>query len=177
MTKAPKPALQVRRVAVLAKLTKLYSARIPHLVPHTPTHPFNMGADLKQNQISDKVFGYCQNQETVSSFLAKDTKLPAYKAAEKLFGSHGLSVIETQPPKERVRASDEELERAFKCGRFGNTRPSELFLRVWHDALAALEHDHVAGVVSPSLMGSSGVVPLSIIAPLPDICRHMVRVT
>ena len=29
------------------------------------------------------------------------------------------------------------------------------------------------GMTSPSLMGSSGVVPLTIIAPLPDICRHM----
>ena len=29
------------------------------------------------------------------------------------------------------------------------------------------------GMTSPPLMGSYGVVPLSIIAPLPDICRHM----
>ena len=29
------------------------------------------------------------------------------------------------------------------------------------------------GMTSPPLMGSYGIVPLSIIAPLPDICRHM----
>ncbi len=29
------------------------------------------------------------------------------------------------------------------------------------------------GMTSPPLMGSYGVVPLTIIAPLPDICRHM----
>lgn len=31
----------------------------------------------------------------------------------------------------------------------------------------------MVGMTSPPLMGSSGVVPLTIIAPLPDICRHM----
>ena len=31
----------------------------------------------------------------------------------------------------------------------------------------------MAGMTSPPLMGSSGKVPLTIIAPLPDICRHM----
>ena len=31
----------------------------------------------------------------------------------------------------------------------------------------------MVGMTSPPLMGSYGVVPLSIIAPLPDICRHM----
>lgn len=31
----------------------------------------------------------------------------------------------------------------------------------------------MVGMTSPSLLGSSGVVPLTIIAPLPDICRHM----
>ncbi|WEW57297.1 hypothetical protein PRK78_002762 [Emydomyces testavorans] len=31
----------------------------------------------------------------------------------------------------------------------------------------------MSGLVSPSLMGSCGVVPLTIIGPLSDICRHM----
>ena len=31
----------------------------------------------------------------------------------------------------------------------------------------------MVGMTSPPLMGSSGVIPLSIIAPLHDICRHM----
>lgn len=31
----------------------------------------------------------------------------------------------------------------------------------------------MVGVISPPLMGSSGVIPLSIIAPLWDITRHM----
>lgn len=31
----------------------------------------------------------------------------------------------------------------------------------------------MAGCASPALLGSSGVVPLTIIAPTPDVCRHM----
>lgn len=31
----------------------------------------------------------------------------------------------------------------------------------------------MSGLISPSLMGSCGVVPLTIIGPLSDICRHM----
>ena len=31
----------------------------------------------------------------------------------------------------------------------------------------------MVGVLSPPLMGTSGVVPLTIISCLPDICRHM----
>ncbi|KAK7716537.1 hypothetical protein SLS57_006565 [Botryosphaeria dothidea] len=46
---------------------------------------------------------------------------------------------------------------------------------IWNDALCTLDHDPLAGVVSPPLMGSSGIVPLSIISSLPDICRHMRR--
>lgn len=63
--------------------------------------------------------------------------------------------------------------RARQCGNWGNSEPSELFLQCFHDALCSLEYDARAGMVSPSLMGSHGVIPLTIIAPLPDICRHM----
>lgn len=31
----------------------------------------------------------------------------------------------------------------------------------------------MVGITSPSLMGSHGVIPLTIIGALPDICRHM----
>lgn len=31
----------------------------------------------------------------------------------------------------------------------------------------------MSGVVSPRLLGSTGVLPLTIVAPLPDLCRHL----
>ena len=36
----------------------------------------------------------------------------------------------------------------------------------------ALDTDPLAGVVSPSLLGTSGVIPLSIVSVIPDIMRH-----
>ncbi len=44
---------------------------------------------------------------------------------------------------------------------------------MYHDVLLTIEHDPMVGMTSPPLLGSCGVVPLTIIAPLPDICRHM----
>jgi phosphatidylserine/phosphatidylglycerophosphate/cardiolipin synthase-like enzyme len=38
--------------------------------------------------------------------------------------------------------------------------------------LCVLETDPLAGLVSPSLLGSSGVVPLTIVSVIPDIARH-----
>ena len=46
-------------------------------------------------------------------------------------------------------------------------------LQIYHDSLCPLEKNPTVGVVSPPLMGSHGVLPLTIVAPLPDICRHM----
>jgi len=38
--------------------------------------------------------------------------------------------------------------------------------------LHALDIDPLAGLVSPSLLGTSGVIPLSIVSVIPDIMRH-----
>ena len=38
--------------------------------------------------------------------------------------------------------------------------------------MRVLETDPLAGIVSPSLLGSSGVVPLTIVSVIPDIARH-----
>jgi hypothetical protein len=38
--------------------------------------------------------------------------------------------------------------------------------------LRPLDADPLAGLVSPSLLGSSGVIPLSIVSVIPDIMRH-----
>ena len=45
--------------------------------------------------------------------------------------------------------------------------------KIFYDSLRPLEQDPLCGMVSPPLMGSCGVNPLTIIGPLPDVCRHM----
>lgn len=136
---------------------------------HHPTEKTKMA-----QRISDRVYELCRSPQSVSSLLAEDPSLSPGEAAKKLYHPDVVSISEGHPPKERIPATEEELQRAYECGNFGPTRPSELFLRIFHDSLLPLEHDPLMGCCSPSLVGSCGVVPLTIIAPLPDICRHMV---
>jgi hypothetical protein len=65
-----------------------------------------------------------------------------------------------------------DLQTVLECGKWGDQHPSDLFLKCYRDALLSLEHNPLAGLASPSLMGSHGVVPLTIISTLPDINRH-----
>lgn len=64
------------------------------------------------------------------------------------------------------------LDVARQRGQWGPCAPSDLFLQIYHDALLCLEEDPLRGMVSPSLMGSHGTMPLTAIAPLADIVRH-----
>ncbi|KAM0791421.1 hypothetical protein ACM66B_005880 [Microbotryomycetes sp. NB124-2] len=64
-----------------------------------------------------------------------------------------------------------ELDDAAKRGHFPH-RPSDLFLKIYADVLLCLTRDPLAGNVSPSLIGTSGTCPLSIVSTIPDIMRH-----
>ncbi|KAF4279444.1 hypothetical protein KXX16_002593 [Aspergillus fumigatus] len=75
--------------------------------------------------------------------------------------------------KQSTAARQDPLQRAYDCGNWGTAKPSNLFLKIYHDALCTLDKNPLGGVVSPPLMGSHGVVPLTIVAPLPDLCRHV----
>lgn len=124
-------------------------------------------------RISDKIFQFCTESKSVSSEYAKDTAKTPGHYAERLYGKELPAVTEHQPPHLRQPPTKEDIARARQCGSWGDSEPSELFLQCFHDALCSLEHDPLAGMVSPSLMGNNGILPVTIIAPLPDICRHM----
>ena len=129
---------------------------------------------MHQHHITDRIVKWCTETPSVSDKLAEDPKLSPEKASDSLFGTKHPGVIDKSPPKERERATAEDLEKAYRCGKFGETRPSELFLRIYHDSLLPMEQEPLIGCVSPCLTGSSGAIPLTIIGPLPDIIRHMV---
>jgi phosphatidylserine/phosphatidylglycerophosphate/cardiolipin synthase-like enzyme len=124
-------------------------------------------------RIHDKIYGYSTAARSVSSELAADPTKSAKHISEKLYGGQHPAVVQLPQPHERTPASKEDIARARACGNWGTAEPSELFLQCFHDALCALNHDPLEGMVSPSLMGSTGTIPLTIIAPLPDIARHM----
>ncbi|KAK5136872.1 hypothetical protein LTR08_001794 [Meristemomyces frigidus] len=120
-----------------------------------------------------KIQQWCQSHDTVSSHYAQDPTRTPGEIAENLYGTHHLKAASTKPPPKRELATPEDLAWARSCGNFGNTQPSELFLRAYHDLLQCLENDGLANCVSPALCGSTGFVPLTIIAPLNDQLRHM----
>ncbi|KAG4025551.1 hypothetical protein MFRU_055g00240 [Monilinia fructicola] len=125
--------------------------------------------------ISDKVYKLCTSKETVSSLLAKDPTMAPGDAWKQLYGGHAAGEKESKNEARRHRdtATPEDLQRALECGNWGPTQPSELFLKMYHDALCTLDNSVSNCMVSPPLMGSSGVIPLSVISVVPDIMRHM----
>ncbi|KAL8281037.1 hypothetical protein RQP46_006716 [Phenoliferia psychrophenolica] len=115
-------------------------------------------------------------QPTVSSALAASPTSSVEAIAKELFKPKALPnllnklslKVKGTPEKDitgdSYEPSQEDLDRAFKCGAF-TTRPSDLFLK-----------DPLAGMVSPSLMGATGVIPLTIVSVIPDIIAHMADV-
>ncbi|KAI4121966.1 MAG: hypothetical protein LQ338_006063 [Usnochroma carphineum] len=101
--------------------------------------------------ISQKIFDLCHSSNTISSKIAENPHLAPSHAAHTLYRRHGGTAHHTGSANGAAK-DGYDLERAYNCGQWGNP---------------------LAGVTSPPLVGSSGVVPLTIIGPLPDICRHM----
>ena len=91
----------------------------------------------------------------------------------------GNRMLQRRISKEPILAANGEAhDQASYSSRYVASRLSRkavilIGFKVYRDVLCTLEGDPLVGMTSPPLMGSSGVVPLTIIAPLPDICRHM----
>ncbi|KAI2618780.1 IQ calmodulin-binding motif protein [Hypoxylon sp. NC1633] len=126
-------------------------------------------------KVSERLYQLCQSSQSVSSALAQDPSSIPGEVWKKLFGhynhEHGFKGDVRDITKGSL--SSEEILRAQACGKWGSQKPSELFLRVYHDALCTLDGDIACGMVSPGLMGRSGTMPLTIISVIPDIVRHM----
>ncbi|CAM6118643.1 unnamed protein product [Calypogeia fissa] len=121
--------------------------------------------------VSEHVLKLCRATETVSSVLAKNPTEAPGDVVKRLYG-HLKKDLHYNPDEHRPAPSDQELEMALKCGRWGASQPSPLFLQAFADSLNCLDADPMSGVVSPPLMGSHGTVPLTVIAPLADIIRR-----
>jgi len=119
--------------------------------------------------IPDNVYQLCQGKETVTSALAASPTSTVSSIAEKLYKHGKKEGSKTKVGSPALTPTD--LDRAEKCGKF-TSRPSELFLQIYAEVLRTLEHDSLANLVSPPLIASTGVIPLSIISVIPDIMRH-----
>jgi hypothetical protein len=128
-------------------------------------------------QVTPTVVKLCQAEETVSSEIAQNPSLSPGDVSTKIYGKREATGKPSRDADNELNpASADDLKQAFSCGRWGPTQPGDLFLRAYHDVLCCLEADPLSGVVSPPLMGSYGSMPLSVIAPLVDIIRHMSNV-
>ncbi|KAF2968225.1 hypothetical protein GQX73_g5302 [Xylaria multiplex] len=125
-------------------------------------------------KITNRLYEWCQSEHSVSSLLAANPNLTPKDAWQKLFHNEklGSSDQEDSQNTKTVPIRD-ELLRACLCGKWGSKEPSDLFKRLYHDALCTLDGYPERGVVSPCLIGSSGTVPLTILSVVPDIVRHM----
>lgn len=137
------------------------------------------------------------SQPTITSAVAADPTLPPSKAAERLFPDPGAARrgimrfrIKEQLEEGRgkhwtwdkgavdqrnLEPDDEELERVRQ--RFGykpteQGGPSRLYLMILADCLLPLPRHPMSGVVSPPLLATTGIVPLSIFSTGPDIISH-----
>jgi hypothetical protein len=79
--------------------------------------------------VSQKVYDLCQGSVTVSSELAQDPTLSPGKVAKKLYGDD-VGGHDEHKAFNLPKATIDDLERAYLCGKWGSTRPSDLFLRV-----------------------------------------------
>ena len=123
--------------------------------------------------VSDHAVKLCQETSTVSSELAKNPSEAPIDIIKRLYGHHKPTTSHDASGVDRPVATPVDLERVLQCGKWGPQQPSEFFLRIVHDVLHTLDADPIGGMVSPPLLGSHGSMPLSVIAPLADIFRHM----
>ena len=83
--------------------------------------------------VSQKVIALCQSSVTVSSELARNPSLVPGSVAKKLYvednANHTRNHIQNQRLRE-LDASAEDLRKAYECGKWGTSKPSELFLKV-----------------------------------------------
>ncbi|KAG9254755.1 uncharacterized protein F5Z01DRAFT_93200 [Emericellopsis atlantica] len=113
--------------------------------------------------VTDHLIKLTNVPETVSSVTAESPSESPGEIFHRLYGDDHHSASQSQYSHERV----------LECGKWGDTKPSPLFLRAFADAASCLDRDPLCGIVSPPLMGSHGTVPLTVIGPLIDVIRHV----
>lgn len=123
--------------------------------------------------VSAKLYELCTSRSSITAELCKSPREAPGDIARRLYDTDHLRIVDTPIPKTHQRASPEELQRALQCGDFNGRQPGELFSRAFNDVLGTLEADSLASCVSPSLVGTTGVIPVAIIGPLMDVARHM----
>lgn len=94
---------------------------------------------------------------------------PTAQRAKHWDWSHGATSSHNQAP------SVEELDFVRQHYGYANASeggPSDLYLKILADCMLPLSVEPMSGVVSPQIMASSGIVPISVFSTGPDIIDH-----
>ncbi|GMG02712.1 unnamed protein product [Aspergillus oryzae var. brunneus] len=105
------------------------------------------------DMLPERVYQLCHSSKTVSSELARDPNQAPTKVFHKLYSDY--HVKDDVSKSEDGEDGHDSLQKALECGNWGPTKPSNLFLKVSEECFI------------------HGIAPLTIVAPLPDLCRHM----
>ena len=94
--------------------------------------PLKMDDRSNPERLSDRIVELCTSPESVSALLAADPQQAPGDAWDKLYGKwkRSKSPAEGKDGEPSPPVWQDELQRAAKCGKWGPTQPSELFLRV-----------------------------------------------
>jgi hypothetical protein len=97
-------------------------------MPHAKVSP----TGYSTYTLDDALAQFCQSDDSVSALLAQDPTLTPGQAWKKLSGHYEKHSHESQDIRDigKGEVTDEQLELAYRCGKWGKTRPSRLFLRV-----------------------------------------------
>ncbi|KAH9809011.1 hypothetical protein DFH28DRAFT_1134528 [Melampsora americana] len=120
---------------------------------------------------------------TITTYLAQHPSISPHKAAARLFPKPfflkriWLRIAIKDNLYHRTEPTPEQIETAFRSGRWSTdpnrpNRPGDLFLKMYADVLLCLQRNQLSGLVSPPLIGSCGVMPLTILSVIPDIMQH-----
>jgi phosphatidylserine/phosphatidylglycerophosphate/cardiolipin synthase-like enzyme len=115
----------------------------------------------------------CCVKYSVSAIYARESEQSPGEIANSLYKSHLLTSSTRAPKRDLLNITQRELDFARKCGRFEGTEPSDLFLSAFYWTLLCLEGDALANCCSPSLCGSTGIVPMAVIGSIHDQLRHV----
>jgi phosphatidylserine/phosphatidylglycerophosphate/cardiolipin synthase-like enzyme len=115
----------------------------------------------------------CCVKYSVSAIYARESEQSPGEIANSLYKSHLLTSSTRGPKRDLLNITQRELDFARKCGRFEGTEPSDLFLSAFYWSLLCLDGDALANCCSPSLCGSTGIVPMAVIGSIHDQLRHV----
>lgn len=117
-------------LTVLDIATSLWplEAHMPPLI--TLFLPTRCSSTNRLSMIPDKVYELCHGTETVSSEMAKNPDQAPGDVWKKLYSKYESDTKHNIEKNQTTEITEEDLKRAYECGNWGPTHPSETFLKV-----------------------------------------------